>query len=418
MNLPLHIARRYLFSKKSHNAIHLISLVSVLGVAVASLAMVCVLSAFNGFQDLLSTLYSRFDPEIKITAVHGKSFQADSPAFEAVKTHGNVALLTECLEENCLARYKDSQTSVIVKGVSESFAGMSGIDETVFAGSFRLEDEGIPMASIGAGVASILATGYSMIDPITLYAPRRNGSVSLVDPSSAFLTRRIALTAAFCIGQPEYDDRYVLTPIAFARDLFGFAPGEVTSIELKLKDSRQLQRTKADIRQWLGADFQVLDLQEQKAEFFHVTRMEKAVTYLMLSFILLIALFNVIGSLSMLILEKKNDAGILTFLGADTKTVRRIFLYEGWMIAGAGGLLGIVLGTLLCLAQQRFGLVRLGGGGSFIVDAYPVVIRPADLALVLVTVLAVSIPSVWWPVHHAFSRQDEAAENKGTDTFQ
>ncbi len=414
MNLPLHIARRYLFSRKSHNAIHLVSLVSVMGVAAATLAMVCVLSAFNGFQDLLSALYSNFDPDIKITSVKGKSFNTDTLAFEALRNDARVAVFSECVEDNCLARYKESQMRVVVKGVSDNFGELTNIGECLYVGGFALENEGVPFACIGTGVASVLGTGYSLIDPVTLYAPRRTAKVNIANPSASFKSRRILLSGMFCIGQPEYDDFYVVVPLTFSRELFEYGAGDVTSVELKAQDRHHVKALKEDIRRLLGDNYLVQDLQEQKSEFFHVTRMEKYVTFLMLSFILLIALFNVIGSLSMLILEKKNDAGILSSLGADDFTIRRVFVYEGWMIAAIGGLAGIVIGTALCLAQQQFGFIKLGGGG-FIVDAYPVVIRVTDLLLVMLTVMAVSIPSILWPVRYILGplRSHEAPDSGG-----
>lgn len=412
MNLPLHIARRYLFTRKSHNAVHLVSLVSVLGVAAATLAMVCVLSAFNGFQDLLSALYSNFDPDIKITTVKGKAFNVDTLAFETIRRDPRVAVFSECVEDNCLARYKDSQMRVVVKGVPDNFSSLTNMEECLYVGSFTLEDDGIYFACAGTGVTAVLGTGYSLIDPIQLYAPRRTAKVNLANPASSFKSQRILLSGMFCIGQPEYDDSYVIVPLDFARELFEYGTGDATSVELKVYDSRQLQSLKEDIRRSLGDGYQVQDLQEQKAAFFHVTRMEKYVTFLMLSFILLIALFNVIGSLSMLILEKKNDASVLSGLGADDFTVRRIFVYEGWMIAAIGGLAGILSGTALCIAQQQFGFLKLGGGG-FIVDAYPVVVRLSDLILVLLTVMAVSIPSILWPVRYILGPLRSKEKNPG-----
>ncbi len=403
MNLAFHIARRYLFSKKSHNAINIISMVSVFGVAAATIAMVCTLSVFNGFQDLLTGLYKNFEPELKIRAFEGKTFRLNSD-FDLIRAHKEVAVFCESLEENALIRYKGSQASALVKGVSDNFSELANMDSLVYAGKFVLEEEGFQFASIGIGLASLLGTGSSFIDPVTLYAPKRTGSLNPLNPASAFKTRRILLTATFGIDQPEYDDRIIIVPLNFARELFEYTD-ELSSVELKLKKGANLQRVKEDFRQLLGPDFIVEDLKEQKADIYRINRVEKWITYLILCFILLIALFNVIGSLSMLILEKKQDAGILRRLGADHKTIRKVFLYEGVMIAFWGAFSGILLGVLLCLIQQHFGLLKLGSG-NFIVGSYPVLVKASDLFFILLTVLAVSLPSVWWPVHYYFKNDE------------
>lgn len=402
MNLSLHIAGRYLLSKKSHNAINLISLVSILGVAAATLAMVCTLSAFNGFQGLIGSLYGNFDPDIKISAAQGKSFHTDSESFDRIRQLPGVAVFCETIEENVLVRYKDSQTSAVLKGVGPSFDSLTGIQSCLRAGSFKLTEDDIDFATLGAGLAATLGTGYSFIDPVTVYAPRRQGSVNLLNPATSFKVFPILPTGAFAIGQPEYDDRRMLVPLDFARRLLDYDSTEVSTAEIRVIRKTELKNVKKQIRGILGENYRVEDLHEQKAEFYRINRMEKWITFLMLCFILIIALFNVVGSLSMLILEKKEDAGILTRLGADNRLIRQIFLYEGWLIALSGALLGIALGAGLCFLQQHYGWLKLGDG-NFIVSAYPVSVKAGDLLLVLLTVLTVSLPSVWWPVHYIFS---------------
>ncbi len=403
MNLPLHIARRYLFSKKSNNAINLISMVSVLGVSAATLAMVCVLSAFNGFQDLIGSLYRNFDPDLKIEAVEGRTFDVGSEAFDRIRAHPGVAVFSESLEGNVLARYKNSQTSARLKGVSQDFDSLAHIGQCIYHGHFALEEDGFTYATLGNGLSSTLNTGYSFIDPIILYAPKRKSAVNMANPSTSLRSRAILLTATFGIGQPEYDDCYIIVPIDFARDLLEYDSLEVTSVEIRVREGYRTASVKRDLKAVLGEGFKVLDLQEQKADFYRINRMEKWVTYLMLCFILIVALCNVIGSLSMLVIEKKSDSQTLEHLGADRVTVRRVFLYEGWLIAFLGALLGLFVGTVLCLLQQRFGWLKLGGGG-FIVSAYPIRLRVSDLGLVLLTVLAVSLPAVWWPVRYIFGK--------------
>lgn len=405
MNLPLHIARRYLFSRKSHNAINIVSLVSVLGVAIAVAALVCVLSVYNGFQKLLGDMYSSFDPQIKIKAVEGKTFVPNTADFDAIRKDPSVAVFCESLEENALVQYKNAQTSATIKGVSDNFGELTRIEKLMFAGHFSLRDANFNYATIGVGLAGILGTGSSFIDPITINAPKRIGSINLANPAASFTTADILISGSFGINQPDYDNSLMLVPIAFARELFEYTD-EVTAVEIRLKDGVAPDKSIAKFSKMLGKKFSVQGIAEQKADFYRINRIEKWMTYLILSFILLIALFNVIGSLSMLILEKKKDATTLSQLGASNRMVRRIFMLEGWLIALFGAFLGIVLGSALCLLQQHYGLLKLGGGGNFIVDAYPVRLMLKDILLVLATVALISIPSTWWPVQ-AYVRKSE-----------
>jgi ABC-type lipoprotein release transport system permease subunit len=397
MNLPLHIAIRYLFSPKSHNAINIVSLVSVLGVAVAVAAMVCVLSVYNGFQELLGNMYSSFDPQVKIRVVEGKTFQANTATFDPIRKDPSVAAFCEVLEENALVQYKNAQTSATIKGVADNFNRLSDIEKLMTAGNFTLHDANFNYAVVGVGLAGILGTGGSFIDPVTINAPKRIGSINLANPAASFTTIDILISGTFGINQPDYDNNLMLVPLAFARELFDYTD-EVTAVEIRLKPGSDIDQCTSRFKKLLGKGYSVQGLAEQKADFYRINRIEKWMTYLILSFILLIALFNVIGSLSMLILEKKKDAITLSRLGANQQTIRRIFLMEGWLIAMIGAALGIVLGTGLCLLQQHFGLLKLGGGGNFIVDAYPVRLMVKDILLVVCTVLLVGIPSTWWPV--------------------
>lgn len=404
MNLPFHIARRYLFSKKSHNAINIISLVSVLGVAAATLAMVCALSVFNGFQQLLFSMYDDFDPDLKIKASEGKTFVLRPDLLESIRQNEKIAQCCECLEENALARYKNSQAGVVVKGVSDNFKELAAFDSTIRAGRFVLEEYDIPYATIGIGLANYLGTGNSFIDPISLYAPKRNENVNMLNPAASFKTKRILLCGTFSIYQPEYDECYVIVPLSLARELFGYTD-ELTSLELRVKEGVSVKQVKRALEKLLGTSFSVQTLAEQKADLYRINRIEKWITYLILCFILLIALFNVIGSLSMLMLEKKKDTIVLSYLGVNQENIRKVFFYEGLMIAFIGALGGILLGTLLCLLQQHFGLLKLGNG-DFVVDAYPVLIQGGDLLFTLITVLIVSLPSIKWPVHAYFGKNE------------
>lgn len=403
MNLPFIIARRYLFSKKTHNAINVVSMVSVFGVTVAVAALICTLSVYNGFQQLLGGLYSNFDPQIKIKVVEGKVFRTDNKAFDAIRNHKDVAVYCETLEENALLVYKDAQTSAIIKGVPDNFNQLTKIDDLICAGQFKLNEYDFRYATLGVGLASSLGTGSSFIDPVTINVPRRTQNINLANPASSFKTARILVGGTFGINQPEYDNSYVIVPISFARELFEYEV-EVTSAEIKLKEKARTDIVVRNFRKILGDGFTVQSIMEQKADFYKINRIEKWMTYLILSFILMIALFNVIGSLSMLILEKKKDTLTLSQLGANRLMIRKIFLTEGRLIAFSGAILGILAGSLLCLLQQRFGLLKLGGGGNYIVDAYPVQLQLRDVLLVFLTTLIVSLPATWWPVQLYFRK--------------
>lgn len=403
MNLPFIIARRYLFSKKTHNAINVVSMVSVFGVTVAVAALICTLSVYNGFQQLLGGLYSNFDPQIKIKVVEGKVFRTDNKAFDAIRNHKDVAVYCETLEENALLVYKDAQTSAIIKGVPDNFNQLTKIDDLICAGQFKLHEYDFRYATLGVGLASSLGIGSSFIDPVTINVPRRTQNINLANPASSFKTARILVGGTFGINQPEYDNSYVIVPISFARELFEYEV-EVTSVEIKLKEKARTDVVVRNFRKILGDGFTVQSIMEQKADFYKINRIEKWMTYLILSFILMIALFNVIGSLSMLILEKKKDTLTLSQLGANRLMIRKIFLTEGRLIAFSGAILGILAGSLLCLLQQRFGLLKLGGGGNYIVDAYPVQLQLRDVLLVFLTTLIVSLPATWWPVQLYFRK--------------
>lgn len=383
MNLPFYLARRYLISKKSHNAINIISLVSVCGVAIITMALICTLSVYNGFQDLISTLYSSFDPQLKIELVKGRTFQVTDSVVATIKKMPEVAVFTEILEENALVGYNGRQLPATVKGVSDNFEKLAAIDTIMLNGRFLLYDEIVDYTVMGAGLASQLGVNAGFVRPIELYVPRRVGRINIANPSDSFNEGRLFVSGVFMVNQVQYDDHLMICPIAFARELFG-SPGMVSSIELRLKSREDVLKFQERLKRHLGSDFVVLNRMEQQADSFRIMQIEKWITFLIMVFILMIATFNVIGSLSMLIIDKQSDSEILRKLGADESFIRKIFLFEGWMISGVGALVGVGLGVLLCWVQQTFGLLRLGGGsGAFIVDAYPVKLIVTDLLWVI-----------------------------------
>lgn len=408
MNFPFYIARRYLFSKKSHHAINIISMISVCGVALATMALVCTLSVFNGFHDLVSTLFTSFDPELKIVPVKGKYAAADTPALTKISKDPRVAVYTECLEDNALLMYKGNQALVTLKGVTDNFEHQTAIDSILYGkGHFELQADVLNYAILGIQLSNILGTGTQFDDPIDVYAPKRDsgGQIDMLDPTSSFNQDQLySPGVVFSVGQNKYDAHYVLTSLAFTRRLFD-AQGMVSSIEIRLKDANQLSSAQNDFQKMVGKDFKVKDRYEQQEDVFRIMKVEKLIAYLFLTFILLVACFNIIGSLSMLIIDKKKDVNTLRSLGATNKQIAHIFLFEGRMISTFGAIAGIVLGLFLCWLQQQYGIIPMGDSdGNFIVNYYPVSVHADDIIIIFLTVVAVGYLSVWYPVRYLTRR--------------
>lgn len=405
MNFPFYIARRYLFSKKSHNAINVISAISVCGVALATLALVCTLSVFNGFQDLVTTFFTAFDPQLKITAVRGKVFDGQDKRVLQLKKMPDVEVYSESLEDNVMVQYQGRQAMAVVKGVEDNFDQLTPIDSILFGrGDLLLHDEVVDYAIPGIQLLSTLGSGIRFLDPLEIYAPRRGAKVNMANPSTAFVTGNLFSSGlVFAVNQEKYDASYILTSIDFARRLFQYTT-EVSAINLKLKAGADTDAVKKHIQDLLGVDFLVQDRYEQQADTYRIMEIEKLISYLFLTFILMIACFNVIGSLSMLIIDKRDDVVTLRNLGASDRQIVRIFLFEGRMISFFGAFAGVVLGLLLCWLQQEYGLIALGSSGSFVVDAYPVSVHASDVLLIFITVLLIGFLSVWYPVRFLSKR--------------
>ncbi len=379
-------------------------MVSVCGVVIATMALVCALSVYNGFSDLVSSLFSNFDPELKITPRQGKVFDPSQASIREVLAMPAIEQSSQVLQDNALVRYRDRQVVATVKGVDDHFSQLVAIDSVLIDGEFRLSDEVANYATLGIGLASSLGVNAGFVYPLELYVPKREGKVNLSNPASSFQQEYAYMGAVFCINQQIYDENYMLIPLSLARTLFNYSQ-EVSALELKLKAGADLSAMKQQIRTRLGEDFRVEDRYEQQQASFKMMQVEKWMTFLILCFILTIALFNVVGSLSMLMIEKRDDAVTLRNMGADSRLIRRIFLFEGWMIAGFGALIGIVVGVALCLMQQQWGLIKLGeSSGSFIIDAYPVRVELADILAVLGTVLSIGFLAAWYPVHYLGKR--------------
>lgn len=406
MNFALYIARRYLFAPKKHHAINIISGISACGVALATMALVCTLSVFNGFQDMVAGFFTAFDPELKITARTGKVFDETDSRIASLRAMPEVEVFTRTLQENALVDYKNRQIMVVLKGVDDNFEQLTAIDSILYgAGRFLLHDSIVDYALMGSELTAMLGTGIEFVDPLEVYLPRRTVKVNPANPTAAFKRDYLySPGVVFTVNQQPYDSKYILTSLVFMRKMLDYTT-EVSAVELKLRPDAEVAVMQKKIKNLLGDDFVVQNRNEQQAEVFRIMEMEKFISYLFLTFILAVACFNVIGSLSMLILDKRDDVATLRSLGANDRLISRIFLFEGCLISFFGALAGVLTGLLLCLLQQHFGFISLGdGSGTFVVDAYPVSVHFADVLLVFFTVLAVGFLSAWYPVRHLSRR--------------
>ncbi len=377
--------------------INIISMISVIGVSLGTMALIIVLSAFNGLNVLVSDLFGSFDPDLKILPATGKTFIPDSSKFSQIKEMDKVLFYAEALEDNALLKYANRQRPAIVKGVSEDFALMTGIDTMLIDGEFILEQSNRQYAVLGYGVAANLGVGLNFIDPIKFYVPRRDAKIGH-NPMDAFTVDFLFPKGVFTI-QEEFDSQYVLVPMSFARRLFGRTK-EVSAIEIKLKDIDQSDEVQASIQNLLGENFVVKNRFQQHDVLFKMMQSEKTAIFFILAFILVIASFNIIGSLSMLIIDKQNDIETLRSIGANKTLIQRIFLIEGWLISLLGAVIGTALGILVCVLQIKFGLVKITGPDSFIFSKYPVKMEFFDISIVFVTVVIIGYLASRLPVRY------------------
>lgn len=394
MNLPFFVARRYLFAKKSNNAINVISAISVAGVMVGTMALVIVLSVFNGFDNLVKSLFNSFDPDLKISLVEGKSFVPSSQHLNQLEKVPGVISFTKVVEENAMVTFRDKQWPVTLKGVDNNYLKVSGLDTMIVEGDFILNEKGVDYAVIGNGVSYYLSANIGAVYPLTIYMPVKTEGYS-VDPKEAVNAYNIHPRGIFSIEQ-EYDQKYIIVPYRFAAKLLNDSLS-ISSIEVKTKPS-DTYSVQLSLQKIFGKDFSVKDRYQQKEIFYRIMKYEKWVIFFILSFILMIASFNIIGSLSMLIIEKKKDIATFQSIGGDNILIRKIFLNEGLMISTFGAVVGTLLGILVCWIQMQFGIIKLSGSGSFIIDAYPVAMKFSDIIFAFITVLALGFFAAWYPV--------------------
>ncbi|MBR5240973.1 MAG: ABC transporter permease [Muribaculaceae bacterium] len=400
MFLSLKIALRYLFSKKSHSAINAVSVVSVCGVAVATMAMICTLSVYNGFEELISSLFSEIDPQIEVRAKTGKTLQTTSPEVEKLFSIDGVVAVTPVIEDNALALFGENQLPVLIKGVPQNYSSVNSIDKALIDGKTSF-DASLPCTVIGVGVSNSLRVGPYFTSPIYLYAPKRMSKVNLINPASSFNTAQVYCTGVFSISQPESDDRVVYIPISVAKELFDYTT-EATLLEIKVKEEGQVDDVKAEAQRVLGEGYVLKNRIEQKSEAYSMMAIEKWITFLILIFVLVISAFNIIASVLMLIIDKQNNIKTLHNIGANEKFIARIFFNQGVLISFIGAVIGVVLGLALSLLQQHYGLLRMGA--NFVVEYYPVKVIWSDLFLVIAVVVVIGLLIAVFPMRYIKSR--------------
>lgn len=396
--LERHIAWRYIFSKKSHNAINIVSGVSAAAVGVVTAAMVCVLSVMNGFGSLIETMFSQFDPQLRITATTGKSFSITDESIQSVIALPFVELVSQTIEETALIRYQEHQLPAHLMGVDDNFRQLTSIDSIITDGKYSVYDGAFERAVLGRGLAGQIGINAHFVGGIHIYAPKRTERVNLMRPDQSFNEATVFISSTFAVNQVKYDDAYMLISLPLARELFDYDSVTVTALNLQLCPSISTKRAKKQIQHLLAEKYVVQDRYEQQADFFRILKIEKLLTVLLMTFILLIACFNIISSLSMLIIDKKADIRILSNLGADQTTIRKIFLFEGWLICSLGAAIGLVVGLFLSLIQEHFGLIKLGNGTEYVISSYPVEVQAVDILIVAVVVLLLGLISAWYPV--------------------
>lgn len=392
-----HIAWRYLFSKKGHNAINIISGISAAAVAVVTAAMVCVLSVMNGFGALVEQMFSEFDAPIVVSADHAHTFSTNSPEIEALYGLAEVGIISQQLEHTALVRYQDHQLPCSVIGVDSLFTQTAQIDSVITDGFFSVYDGAFERAVLGRGLAAQIGINAHFTSALHLYAPKRVGKINMLRPDQSLIHQHAFIAGTFAINQVEYDDQLMIVSLPLARRLFSYDDHTVSALRITPAEGVSVREAQKAIQSTLGDKYKVLDRYEQQQDFFNILHIEKLLTTLLLVFILLIASFNIIGSLSMLILDKRDDIHILSNLGADQSTIRRIFLYEGWFISAMGAFTGLFIGMLLCLGQQHFGWIKLGNGSEYTISAYPVMVKSMDIVLVAIIVTILGLVAAWYP---------------------
>ncbi len=392
-----YIAWRYLFSKKGHNAINIISGISAGALAVVTAAMICVLSVMNGFGSLVEQMFSEFDPVLMVVPAEGQTLRTDTMPVLSLYAREDVEAISAQLEQTALIRYKDHQTPARVMGVDSLFTRTAHIDSIITDGYYSVWDGAFDRTVLGRGLAAEIGMNAHFTGALHLYAPERTGKINMLRPDKSLRHEHAFIAGTFAVNQVGYDDQLLLVSLPLARRLFGYDDQTVSALRIQPKEGVKVSALKHQIATTLGEGFRVLDRYEQQADFFRILRIEKLLTVLLMVFILLIASFNIIGSLSMLIIDKREDIRILSHMGADENTIRRVFLLEGWLISSLGTIIGLISGVLLCLGQEHYSWLKLGDGTEYVISAYPVQVQMPDVLLVAVIVLALGFIAAYYP---------------------
>ena len=396
-SLEPYIAWRYLFSPKGHNAINIVSGISAAAVAVVTAAMICVLSVMNGFGALVEHMFSEFDPVLLVVPAEGQTLRTDTLPTASLYAREDIEAVSMQLEQTALIRYKDHQLPARVMGVDSLFTRTARMDSIITDGFYSVWDGAFDRAVLGRGLAAQIGMNAHFTGALHLYAPKRTGRINMLRPDLSLQHEHAFIAGTFAVNQIEYDDQLMLVSLPLAQRLFDYDSCTATALRLQPKEGVKISNIKSQISNILGPGYRVLDRYEQQSDFFRILRIEKLLTIVLLVFILLIASFNIIGSLSMLIIDKRDDIRILSHMGADEPAIRRIFLLEGWLISSLGTLSGLFAGVLLCLGQQHFGWLKLGTGAEYVISAYPVQVQVPDILLVAVIVLTLGFVAAWYP---------------------
>ena len=403
MRLPLFIANRYLLAKKSHNLINIITWISILGISVGSFALIVVMSAFNGLEEVISSMNSRLTPDLQIAAVKGKTIDLTAFPLDQLKAIQGVDYVVPTITEDALFRANDKQHIGQVKGVGPDYQSVGRLNEIVSGGSLVLTDEDEHYFAVpGAGVAWYLGINpYNPYATVRIYVPKR-GNASLMNLENSFNSDVVTVRSVFATNQDQ-DEKLVLVPFDMLSELLEYED-KATNVEVFSAPKADINKVKKSVSTLIGADYSVKNQQEQQETLYKIMRSEKWAVYIILTFILVLATFNVVGSLSMLMIDKRKDTEILKAMGADNRLVQRIFMNEGLLISVAGGIIGLLLGIILVLLQQEFGFIKFGSGGNYVVDAYPVMLKLKDVLLIFVTIMAVGGSSAFLTVRHAMRK--------------
>ena len=397
MKTELKIAWRYLFAKKQFNAIHVITAISSIAVGVVTAAMICVLSVMNGFGTLVEDMFSQFDPDMRITATTGKSFSISQEQKDRLTALPSIDLISETISETALIEFNDKQTPIQIMGVDSAFAKITQIENIITDGSYEVYDGAFDRAVLGQILAWKIGIGARFVQSIQIYAPKREGKVNMLRPDMNFNRETCFISGIFSVNQQKYDENLMLVDIGLTRRLLEYSDNEITALEVSISDGYNTSKAKREIQEVLGEGYTLQDRYEQQEDFFRILRVEKLLTTLLLVFILLIATFNGIGCLSMLIIDKQKDIQTLSHLGASDNMIRKVFLLEGWLVNTIGALGGFVVGLGICLLQEHFGLLKLGNGEEYVISSYPVAVQGWDIVVVALMVLLLGALAAWIP---------------------